>query len=208
MANIILLGAPGAGKGTQAALIKEKYGLPHISTGDIFRKNIREGTPLGVQVKAIIDRGELVPDELTVALVKDRLAQPDCKYGYILDGFPRTLAQAQALEGFSRPDMAINIAVENEAVIKRIAGRRMCKCGETYHISSYDKDDCAKCGSKLYQRDDDKEDVVRERLRVYDAQTKPLIDFYAQRGLLRTVDGSGGVQATFGLVCKVIDGDR
>ena len=208
MANIILLGAPGAGKGTQAALIKEKYGLPHISTGDIFRKNIREGTPLGVQVKAIIDRGELVPDELTVALVKDRLAQPDCKDGYILDGFPRTLAQAQALEGFSRPDMAINIAVENEAVIKRIAGRRMCKCGETYHISSYDKDDCAKCGSKLYQRDDDKEDVVRERLRVSDAQTKPLIDFYAQRGLLRTVDGSGGVQATFGLVCKVIDGDR
>ena len=208
MANIILLGAPGAGKGTQAALIKEKYGLPHISTGDIFRKNIREGTPLGVQVKAIIDRGELVPDELTVALVKDRLAQSDCKDGYILDGFPRTLAQAQALEGFSRPDMAINIAVENEAVIKRIAGRRMCKCGETYHISSYDKDDCAKCGSKLYQRDDDKEDVVRERLRVYDAQTKPLIDFYAQRGLLRTVDGSGGVQATFGLVCKVIDGDR
>lgn len=208
MANIILLGAPGAGKGTQAALIKEKYGLPHISTGDIFRKNIREGTPLGVQVKAIIDRGELVPDELTVALVKDRLAQPDCKDGYILDGFPRTLAQAQALEGFSRPDMAIIIAVENEAVIKRIAGRRMCKCGETYHISSYDKDDCAKCGSKLYQRDDDKEDVVRERLRVYDAQTKPLIDFYAQRGLLRTVDGSGGVQATFGLVCKVIDGDR
>ena len=208
MANIILLGAPGAGKVTQAALIKEKYGLPHISTGDIFRKNIREGTPLGVQVKAIIDRGELVPDELTVALVKDRLAQPDCKDGYILDGFPRTLAQAQALEGFSRPDMAINIAVENEAVIKRIAGRRMCKCGETYHISSYDKDDCAKCGSKLYQRDDDKEDVVRERLRVYDAQTKPLIDFYAQRGLLRTVDGSGGVQATFGLVCKVIDGDR
>lgn len=208
MANIILLGAPGAGKGTQAALIKEKYGLPHISTGDIFRKNIREGTPLGVQVKAIIDRGELVPDELTVALVKDRLAQPDCKDGYILDGFPRTLAQAQALEGFSRPDMAINIAVENEAVIKRIAGRRMCKCGETYHISSYDKDDCAKCGSKLYQRDDDKEDVVRERLRVYDAQTKPLIDFYTQRGLLRTVDGSGGVQATFGLVCRVIDGDR
>ena len=159
-------------------------------------------------MKAVIDRGELVPDELTVALVKDRLAQPDCKDGYILDGFPRTLAQAQALEGFSRPDMAINIAVENEAVIKRIAGRRMCKCGETYHISSYDKDDCAKCGSKLYQRDDDKEDVVRERLRVYDAQTKPLIDFYAQRGLLRTVDGSGGVQATFGLVCKVIDGDR
>ena len=208
MANIILLGAPGAGKGTQAALIKEKYGLPHISTGDIFRKNIREGTPLGVQVKAIIDRGELVPDELTVALVKDRLAQPDCKDGYILDGFPRTLAQAQALEGFSRPDMAINIAVENEAVIKRIAGRRMCKCGETYHISSYDKDDCAKCGSKLYQRDDDKEDVVRERLRVYDAQTKPLIDFSARRGLRGTVDGSGGVQATFGLVCKVIDGDR
>ncbi len=208
MANIVLLGAPGAGKGTQAALIKEKYNLPHISTGDIFRKNIREGTPLGVKVKAIIDRGELVPDELTVALVKDRLAQDDCKGGYILDGFPRTIAQAEALEGFSKVDMAINIAVENEAVIGRIAGRRMCKCGETYHISSYDKEDCAKCGAKLYQRDDDKEEVVRERLRVYDEQTKPLIDFYAKRNLLRTVDGSGGVQATFELVSRVIDGNN
>ena len=207
MANIVLLGAPGAGKGTQAALIKEKYSLPHISTGDIFRKNIREGTPLGVKVKAIIDKGELVPDELTIALVEDRLAQSDCEGGYILDGFPRTIAQAQALEGFSKVDMAIDIAVESEAVIKRIAGRRMCKCGETYHTSSYDREDCVKCGSKLYQRDDDREEVVRERLRVYEAQTKPLIDFYAERGLLHTVDGSGGVQATFELVCKVIDGN-
>lgn len=202
-----MLGAPGAGKGTQAALIKEKYSLPHISTGDIFRKNIREGTPLGVKVKAIIDKGELVPDELTIALVEDRLAQSDCEGGYILDGFPRTIAQAQALEGFSKVDMAIDIAVESEAVIKRIAGRRMCKCGETYHTSSYDREDCVKCGSKLYQRDDDREEVVRERLRVYEAQTKPLIDFYAERGLLHTVDGSGGVQVTFELVCKVIDGN-
>ena len=202
-----MLGAPGAGKGTQAALIKEKYSLPHISTGDIFRKNIREGTPLGVKVKAIIDKGELVPDELTIALVEDRLAQSDCEGGYILDGFPRTIAQAQALEGFSKVDMAIDIAVESEAVIKRIAGRRMCKCGETYHTSSYDREDCVKCGSKLYQRDDDREEVVRERLRVYEAQTKPLIDFYVERGLLHTVDGSGGVQATFELVCKVIDGN-
>ena len=202
-----MLGAPGAGKGTQAALIKEKYSLPHISTGDIFRKNIREGTPLGVKVKAIIDKGELVPDELTIALVEDRLAQSDCEGGYILDGFPSTIAQAQALEGFSKVDMAIDIAVESEAVIKRIAGRRMCKCGETYHTSSYDREDCVKCGSKLYQRDDDREEVVRERLRVYEAQTKPLIDFYAERGLLHTVDGSGGVQATFELVCKVIDGN-
>ena len=208
MARIVLLGAPGAGKGTQAALLKEKYNLPHISTGDIFRANIREGTPLGVKVKAIIDKGELVPDELTVALVKDRLAMPDCEKGYILDGFPRTIAQAEALESFSSVDMAINIAVENEAVIGRIAGRRMCKCGETYHISSYDKEDCAKCGAKLYQRDDDKEEVVRERLRVYDEQTKPLIDFYAKRNLLRTVDGSGGVQATFELVSRVIDGNN
>ena len=207
MANIVLLGAPGAGKGTQAALIKEKYSLPHISTGDIFRKNIREGTPLGVKVKAIIDKGELVPDELTIALVEDRLAQSDCEGGYILDGFPRTITQAQALEGFSKVDMAIDIAVESEAVIKRIAGRRMCKCGETYHTSSYDREDCVKCGSKLYQCDDDREEVVRERLRVYEAQTKPLIDFYAERGLLHTVDGSGGVQATFELVCKVIDGN-
>ena len=131
MARIVLLGAPGAGKGTQAALLKEKYNLPHISTGDIFRANIREGTPLGVKVKAIIDKGELVPDELTVALVKDRLAMHDCEKGYILDGFPRTIAQAEALESFSSVDMAINIAVDDEAVIRRIAGRRMCKCGET-----------------------------------------------------------------------------
>ena len=120
----------------------------------------------------------------------------------------RTIAQAEALEGFSKVDMAISIAVENEAVIGRIAGRRMCKCGETYHVSTYDREDCAKCGSRLYQRDDDREEVVRERLRVYDEQTKPLIDFYANRNLLRTVDGSGGVDATFGLVCKVIDGNR
>lgn len=208
MARIVLLGAPGAGKGTQAALLKEKYNLPHISTGDIFRANIREGTPLGVKVKAIIDKGELVPDELTVALVKDRLAMPDCEKGYILDGFPRTIAQAEALESFSSVDMAINIAVDDEAVIKRIAGRRMCKCGETYHTSTYGADECAKCGSKLYQRDDDREEVVRERLRVYDRQTKPLIEFYAKRGVLHTVDGNKGVEATFRLVSEVIDGQH
>ena len=206
MARIVLLGAPGAGKGTQAALLKEKYALPHISTGDIFRANIREGTPLGVKVKAIIDRGELVPDELTVALVKDRLAQPDCKKGYILDGFPRTIAQAEALEGFSAPELAIDIDVDHEAVVRRIAGRRECKYGKTDHTSTHASAECAKCGAKLYQRDDDKEDVVRERLRVYEAQTKPLIDFYASRGVLHTVDGNGGVESTFALVSEVIDG--
>ena len=166
--KIVMLGAPGAGKGTQAERIADKYQIPHISTGDIFRANIKAGTELGKKAKSYMDQGLLVPDSLTVDLLMDRIGQADCKDGYILDGFPRTIAQAEALEGFSKVDMAINIAVENEAVIGRIAGRRMCKCGETYHVSTYDREECAKCGSRLYQRDDDREEVVRERLRVYD----------------------------------------
>ena len=205
MARIVLLGAPGAGKGTQAALLKEKYNLPHISTGDIFRANIREGTPLGVKVKAIIDKGELVPDELTVALVKDRLAMPDCEKGYILDGFPRTIAQAEALESFSSVDMAIDIAVDDEAVIKRIAGRRMCAGGESYHISTHPSQVCDKCGGALYQRDDDKEETVAARLEVYFAQTAPLIDYYAAKGVLRSVDGMKSVDEVFASIEKVLD---
>lgn len=206
MKNIVMLGAPGAGKGTQSALIAKEYGIPHISTGDILRRNIKEGTELGKLAKSYIDAGALVPDEVVIGIVADRLAEADARNGYVLDGFPRTIAQAEALESFSSVDMAINIAVDDEAVIKRIAGRRMCKCGETYHTSTYGADECAKCGSKLYQRDDDREEVVRERLRVYDRQTKPLIEFYAKRGVLHTVDGNKGVEATFRLVSEVIDG--
>lgn len=206
MKNIVMLGAPGAGKGTQSALIAKEYGIPHISTGDILRRNIKEGTELGKLAKSYIDAGALVPDEVVIGIVADRLAEADARNGYVLDGFPRTIAQAEALESFSSVDMAIDIAVDDEAVIKRIAGRRMCKCGETYHTSTYGADECAKCGSKLYQRDDDREEVVRERLRVYDRQTKPLIEFYAKRGVLHTVDGNKGVEATFRLVSEVIDG--
>lgn len=203
-----MLGAPGAGKGTQAALMSSEFGLPHISTGDIFRANIREGTPLGKQVKAIIDEGKLVPDALTVELVKDRLACDDCKNGYILDGFPRTLAQAQALDTFSDVDTVIDVEVPADMVVRRISGRRMCKCGATYHVSSYDKDVCEKCGQPLYQRDDDKEEVVQGRLKVYEDQTRPLIDYYEAAGKLYKVDGTGTVEEIFGNIARIINGNR
>ena len=206
--KIILLGAPGAGKGTQAALIKDRYGIPHISTGDIFRANIREGTPLGIKVKSIIDSGNLVPDGLTVEIVKDRLSKPDCDGGYILDGFPRTLAQAEALDGFTDIDVVIDVAVPAETVVKRISGRRMCKCGETYHISTYKDACCAKCSQPLYQRDDDKEDVVKERLRVYESHTKPIADHYAAKGKLSVVEGTGSVETIFADIARILDDHR
>ena len=213
MANIVLLGAPGAGKGTQAALIKEKYNLPHISTGDIFRKNIREGTPLGVQVKAIIDRGELVPDELTVALVKDRLAQPDCKDGYILDGFPRTIPQAESLKKALSDkgealDFAVNVDVPDENIVARMSGRRACpKCGATYHIAyAAPKKEgvCDKCGAELILRDDDKPETVANRLKVYHDQTQPLIDYYTKENILHTVDGTQDMEKVFADIVKIL----
>lgn len=206
--KIILLGAPGAGKGTQAALIKDRYALPHISTGDIFRANIREGTPLGLQIKSIIDKGGLVPDSLTVEIVKDRLSKADCDKGYILDGFPRTLAQAEALDAFADIDTVINVEVPAEVVVKRISGRRMCKCGETYHISTYKEGVCAKCGQPLYQRDDDKEDVVAKRLEVYEVQTKPIAEHYAAKGKLHSISGDKSVEAIFADIAEVLDGNR
>ena len=172
---LVFLGAPGAGKGTQATRVCEKYNIPHISTGDILRANIKAGTALGVEAKGYIDKGLLVPDEVVIGLVKQRLQEADCKRGYLLDGFPRTIEQAKALNDFAKISCAINIAVDEKLVVDRIAGRRMCKCGESYHVSWYDKDTCAKCGEKLYQRDDDKEGTVKSRLEVYNAQTAPLI---------------------------------
>lgn len=206
--KIILLGAPGAGKGTQAALIKDKYALPHISTGDIFRANIREGTPLGLQIKSIIDKGGLVPDALTVEIVKDRLSKSDCAKGYILDGFPRTLEQAKALDAFTDIDVVINVDVPAEIVVKRISGRRMCKCGETYHISNYTGGVCSKCGQPLYQRDDDKEEVVVKRLEVYESLTKPIAEHYANKGKLYNVSGDNSVEAIFADIVGVLDGHR
>ncbi len=203
--KLILLGAPGAGKGTQATRISDKYNLPHISTGDILRKNIKDGTELGRQAKSYIDAGQLVPDEVVINIVKDRLQQADCKNGYILDGFPRTCAQAEALDKVTEIDAVINIAVDPALIVNRITGRRMCACGESYHISMGIGDTCPKCGAKLYQRDDDKEETVKERMQVYENQTAPLIDYYTAKNLVVDVDGGKPLNEVFEQISKVID---
>ncbi len=203
--KLILLGAPGAGKGTQATRISDKYNLPHISTGDILRKNIKEGTALGIQAKSFIDAGRLVPDEVVIDIVKDRLQQADCKNGFILDGFPRTCPQAEALDKVTEIDAVINIAVDPALIVNRITGRRMCACGESYHISMGIGDTCPKCGSKLYQRDDDKEETVKERMQVYENQTAPLIDYYTAKDLVVDVDGGKPLNEVFEQISKVID---
>lgn len=203
--RLIFLGAPGAGKGTQAKRISEKYNLPHISTGDILRKNIKEGTDLGVQAKSFIDKGLLVPDEVVINIVKDRLQQYDCQNGYILDGFPRTVAQAEALDKVAQIDAVINIAVDPALIVDRITGRRMCACGESYHISMGIGETCPKCGAKLYQRDDDKEETVKSRMKVYEEQTAPLIDYYTSKGIIKDVDGGKVLNEVFEQISKVID---
>lgn len=202
---LVFLGAPGAGKGTQATRVCEKYNIPHISTGDILRANIKAGTALGVEAKSYIDKGLLVPDEVVIGLVKDRLAQSDCKKGFLLDGFPRTIEQAKSLDKFAKISAAIDISVDGALVVERIAGRRMCKCGESYHISWYDKDVCAKCGEKLYQRDDDKEETVKSRLEVYNAQTAPLIEYYRDKGVLRQVDGAQEMTKVFDDIVRILN---
>ena len=202
---LVFLGAPGAGKGTQATRVCEKYNIPHIPTGDILRANIKAGTALGVEAKSYIDKGLLVPDEVVIGLVKDRLAQSDCKKGFLLDGFPRTIEQAKSLDKFAKISAAIDISVDGALVVERIAGRRMCKCGESYHISWYDKDVCAKCGEKLYQRDDDKEETVKSRLEVYNAQTAPLIEYYRDKGVLRQVDGAQEMTKVFDDIVRILD---
>ena len=202
---LVFLGAPGAGKGTQATRVCEKYNIPHISTGDILRANIKASTPLGVEAKGYIDKGLLVPDEVVIGLVKQRLQEADCQKGYLLDGFPRTIQQAKALSEFSKITHAINIAVDERLVVKRIAGRRMCKCGESYHVSWYDKDVCAKCGEKLYQRDDDKEETVKSRLEVYKSQTAPLIEYYEKMGVLKDVDGAKDMNEVFADIVRILD---
>lgn len=186
MKNIILLGAPGAGKGTQAAMIAEEFKVPHISTGDILRRNMKEGTPLGLKAKAFVESGGLVPDEVVIGLVEDRLSQEDCKNGYILDGFPRTIAQAEALDKVARIDLAINIDVPFETIIDRLGGRRVCVCGETYHVSMLNGETtCKRCGKELFVRDDDKPETVKNRLKVYSDQTQPLIDYYRSQNKSR-----------------------
>ncbi len=207
--KIVMLGAPGAGKGTQAKLISKEYSIPHISTGDIFRANIKNGTPLGKKAKEYMDRGLLVPDELTCDLVMDRISKDDAKYGFILDGFPRTIEQAEALtkalEGKKEHiDYAIDIEVPDEFIIRRMTGRRACSgCGATYHtVYAAPKKDgvCDKCGEALVQRDDDKDETVRKRLEVYHTQTQPLIKYYTELGVLYEFDGTGEIEDIFGKI--------
>lgn len=207
MKNLVFLGAPGAGKGTQAKRISEKYDIPHISTGDILRANIKEGTELGKLAKSYIDKGALVPDEVIIKVMQARLAEDDCKKGYLLDGFPRTIEQAKALDKITTVTLAVNIVVDDDAVVRRIAGRRMCVCGESYHISTHPSDVCDKCGAKLYQRDDDKEETVKSRLDVYAKQTAPLIEYYSEKGVLVDVDGMQDVAEVTKEIIKVIDGN-
>ena len=205
--NIILLGAPGAGKGTQATRISEKYGLPHISTGDIFRANIKGGTPIGKVAKSYIDAGKLVPDEVTCEIVKDRLARDDVKSGFMLDGFPRNLFQAQELDKFSNVDAVINIQIDLSLLMDRLCGRRVCKsCGESYHVNFLNgKTTCEKCGGELYQRKDDNEETVGNRLKVYTEQTAPLIDYYRNKGVLIDIDGVGAIDEVFARICAALD---
>ena len=211
--KIVMLGAPGAGKGTQAKMIAEKYSIPHISTGDIFRANIKNGTELGKKAKSFIDKGQLVPDELTLDLIMDRFKEDDCKNGYVLDGFPRTIPQAEALDealkaNGEKVDFAIDIDVPDENIVRRMGGRRACvNCGATYHIvysptkveGKFDK-----CGEELIVRDDDKPETVLSRLEVYHNQTQPLIDYYNEQGILKSVDGTIDMKDVFNEIVKIL----
>ncbi|MCR4705023.1 MAG: adenylate kinase [Lachnospiraceae bacterium] len=211
--KIIMLGAPGAGKGTQAKMIADKYGIPHVSTGDIFRANIKEGTDLGKEAKSYMDKGLLVPDELTVKILLDRVAKDDCKNGYVLDGFPRTIPQAEVLdkalsEMNDSIDFAIDVDVPDENIIKRMSGRRAClACGATYHIEHIPPKKegiCDRCGKELVLRDDDKPETVKNRLSVYHEQTQPLIDFYTKKGVLKTVDGTVDMKEVFAAIVGIL----
>ncbi len=213
--RIVLLGGPGSGKGTQAKKLVEKLGIPQISTGDIFRAALKEGTPMGVRAKTYMDKGELVPDEVVIGVVEERLAKPDLNKGFMLDGFPRTLPQAEALDKILRAqgkplDHAILVDVPEEELVTRLSGRRTCKnaeCGMMYHVKfnpPKKEGICDTCGKELYQRDDDSEATVRERLTVYNNQTAPLIDYYQKKGLLRRVEGVGPIDRIFASIEKVL----
>ncbi len=211
--KIIMLGAPGAGKGTQAKMIADKYSVPHVSTGDIFRANIKNGTELGMEAKKYMDQGLLVPDELTVKILLDRVAQEDCKNGYVLDGFPRTIPQAEVLDAELTKlgetiDFAIDVNVPDENIINRMSGRRAClSCGATYHIAHVPPKQegiCDRCGKELVLRDDDKPETVKNRLEIYHEQTQPLIDFYTEKGVLKTVDGTVPMNEVFEAIVAIL----
>lgn len=211
--KIVMLGAPGAGKGTQAKMIAEKYSIPHVSTGDIFRANIKNGTELGKEAKQYMDQGKLVPDELTVKILLDRVAQDDCKNGYVLDGFPRTIPQANVLDEAltklgDKIDYAVNVDVPDENIINRMGGRRACvACGATYHVvynAPKTEGICDVCGKELIIRDDDQPETVKNRLNVYHEQTQPLIDFYEEKGVLKSVDGTVDMKDVFAAIVEIL----
>ncbi|MCQ6276427.1 adenylate kinase [Bacillus sp. V3B] len=211
--NLVLMGLPGAGKGTQAERIVEKYGIPHISTGDMFRAAIKEGTDLGLQAKSFMDEGNLVPDEVTIGIVRERLSKEDCNQGFLLDGFPRTVAQADALESIlsdlnKQINFVINIDVNQDILMERLTGRRICKsCGATYHLvfnPPAQEGVCDRCGGELYQRADDNEETVQNRLEVNLKQTKPLLDFYETKGYLRNINGQQDIRNVFADLDKLL----
>ena len=211
--NLILLGAPGSGKGTQAKFLVRKYSIPQISTGDILREEVKSETVLGLKAKEYMDKGQLVPDEVVVGMVEERVKKGDCRAGFILDGFPRTVAQADALEGtLQRMKKALSrvilVNVDEDELVKRLTGRRVCeKCGAGYHVifdPPKQEGVCDKCQGKLYQRDDDKESTIRNRLKVYDNQTAPLIEYYQKKQLLSVVDGMGSIEEIFGRISKAL----
>ena len=204
--NIIFLGPPGAGKGTQAQMICDSLKIPQISTGDILRRAMKEGTETGLKAKSYIDAGKLVPDGVIIDIVKERLAMDDCRGGYILDGFPRTVPQAEALDGFAVIDSVIELDVADQVLVDRLSGRRVClKCGATYHVSMLEgKTTCDKCGETLIQRDDDKPETVLNRLKVYHEQTAPVSGHYEKKGLLKKVDGAQGLENTFAAIMKAL----
>lgn len=213
--NLVLMGLPGAGKGTQAAKIVDKYGIPHISTGDMFRAAIKEGTELGLKAKAFMDAGNLVPDDVTIGIVNERLSKDDCQSGFLLDGFPRTVAQAEALEDILSDmdrsiDYVLNIGVDKEQLMERLTGRRICKqCGATYHVLFNPPETegvCDKCGGELYQREDDNEETVKTRLEVNIEQSKPLLTFYDQKGYLRNIDGNQDINKVFDDIDQLLGG--
>ena len=211
--KIVMLGAPGAGKGPQAKRIAAKFSIPHISTGDIFRANIKNNTPLGAKAKSYMDKGELVPDELVIELIMDRFAQDDCVNGYVLDGFPRTIPQAEELDKALKSvndnlDYAIDVEVPDDNIINRMSGRRACvNCGATYHIVHNPpkvENECDTCNGELILRDDDKPETVKNRLDVYHTQTEPLLKYYTEKGILYTVDGTQNMDTVFDSICKIV----
>jgi adenylate kinase len=215
--NLVLMGLPGAGKGTQAEKIVEQYGIPHISTGDMFRAAMKEGTELGKEAKSFMDKGELVPDEVTIGIVRERLSKEDCRSGFLLDGFPRTVPQAEALENLLVDldrviDFVINIDVDKSILMERLTGRRICKdCGATYHLvfnPPANEGVCDRCGGELYQRADDNAETVQNRLDVNIKQSKPLLDFYGTKGYLRTINGQQDIHKVFADVTQLLEGLR